>query len=767
MPLKRKKKGEQEVIGVRENFVPLDAEDVKHLKKTVEVQEKQIDIKSLQTIETPGKIIKKKNGQKKKSKNNENIKTSKLNSNISLKNNGYELIITEKPQAADKIAHALGNALKRTAPNKVTYYEIEREGKKIVVGCAVGHLFTLRQSEKRGTFPVFDISWVPNYQVRRQDFSKRYYDTLLKLAKNAGSLTVATDYDIEGELIGINVVRYICNQPDAQRMKFSTLTKQELEKAYKNKSNNINWGQAIAGETRHYLDWFYGINLSRALMSAIKSTGSFKIMSIGRVQGPALNLIVQKEKEISAFKPETYWQVFITIDKNGTIIDLQHIKDLFNKSDLEKFKSLNSRTAEAETRKTEQTIPPLEPFNLTTLQIEAYKFYSITPARTLQIAQSLYLNGLISYPRTSSQKLPETIDYKDILKKIAQHFKAEPHIRHEKPVEGEKSDPAHPSIYPTGEIKDLTEDEEKIYNLIAKRFMGLFCDPAILYNKKINLEIDGLKFSTRGQSIKEKGWMAIYPSKMKERELPDINGEVNIIDLKNEEKQTQPPKRYSPASIVSELEKRNLGTKATRSSILETLYDRGYIREKSIEATPLGIALIESLEKYSPIIIDENLTREVEKDMEMIEDGKNKEQQEKKIVDNAKKIITAIAKDFAKNEKLIGRELVQGRDTMFEQEKEQNIIMPCPDCKKGNLVIKFARKTRRQFVACDNYPECRSAHNLPPNALIKTTGKTDENGLPILQALRKGKRPWEFSFDPKWREKQQSKSQENLKNNQQ
>lgn len=124
---------------------------------------------------------------------------------------------------------------------------------------------------------------------------------------------MATDYDIEGEVIGLNIVRYICNQQDASRMKFSTLTKTELEQAYENKSPNINWGQAIAGETRHYLDWFYGINLSRALMNAIKTTGKFKIMSIGRVQGPALHLIVQKEKEIAAFKPKPYWQIFITI----------------------------------------------------------------------------------------------------------------------------------------------------------------------------------------------------------------------------------------------------------------------------------------------------------------------------------------------------------------------------------------------------------------------------------------------------------------------
>ena len=149
-------------------------------------------------------------------------------------------------------------------------------------------------------------------------------------------MTVATDYDVEGEVIGFNYVRFICGQKDASRMKFSTLTSDELNESYENKSPTINWGQAIAGETRHYLDWFYGINLSRALMNAIKSTGKFKIMSIGRVQGPTLNLIVQREKKIQAFESKPYWQVIITI-KNSHTFDLKLNKDIFNKEQLQKF----------------------------------------------------------------------------------------------------------------------------------------------------------------------------------------------------------------------------------------------------------------------------------------------------------------------------------------------------------------------------------------------------------------------------------------------
>jgi DNA topoisomerase-1 len=402
--LKKQKKTKEERIA--ENFFPVNPAD---LKKTVEKEYKKPDRKSLEKVETT------KEKPKKRTKKPKTKKIEYKPKKIKLKKDGYELVVTEKPQAALKIASALGKSTKKNEKG-IPYYEVERNGEKIIVACAVGHLFTLNQTKPRSTLPVFDITWVPNYIVRTRDFSKKYYDTLLKLMKGAGSLTVATDYDIEGETIGLNVVRFIGGQKDASRMKFSTLTDKELNKAYEEKSPSINWGQAIAGETRHYLDWFYGINLSRALMNAIKTTGKFRIISIGRVQGPALNLIVKKEKEIQAFESVPYWQVSITIDKPR--LELLHNKDIFDKSGLKKFENLIGKIGEAETKKTEQHLPPNPPFNLTTLQTEAYRFHGITPSKTLQIAQSLYLSGLISYPRTSSQKLPESINYREIIKRI-------------------------------------------------------------------------------------------------------------------------------------------------------------------------------------------------------------------------------------------------------------------------------------------------------------------------------------------------------------
>ncbi len=775
MPRKKKKSREQVTA---ENYFPVDVTDIKYsIEKPVK---STIMGQSVDPNDTPHKMVTKGkkfsyNGNKKTTRKFKKIsfsskkgssrftslKTNNLIEKIKeyapqevkLKKTGYELIITEKPQAALKIASALDNGKNpaKKANNGIPYYELTKNGKEIVVACAVGHLFTLKQETGNGqTLPVFEIKWVPNFLARngKTDFTKKYYDTISKLVKNASSITIATDYDIEGEVIGLNVVRFICGQKDASRMKFSTLTDKELNEAYETKSQTLNWGQAIAGETRHYLDWYYGINLSRALMNAIKTIGRFKIMSIGRVQGPALNLIVEKERKIQGFKPSTYWQIFIKI-KNSHVIELKYNKDITKKSDLKKFEELAGEIAIAETKKTQEIIPPPVPFNLTTLQTEAYKLFGITPSRTLQIAQSLYLNGLISYPRTSSEKLPASINYLDILDKLNKKYKTGNLTVRNKPIEGKKSDPAHPSIYPTSQEGIINAEEEKIYNLIVKRFLSLFCEDAIIENKIIKATYKDFVFIERGVEIKKKAWMEIYPVKLQEKEIPDINGEVKIINVRTEEKETQPPKRYSPASILSELEKRNLGTKATRASILETLYDRDYVRDKSIEATQLGMHLIETLEKYSPVIIDEALTRHFEREMEAILGSKkNMAEKQKNIIDEAKETIKKILEYFDKNGEKIGKELVEATDTIIEQQKKENTLTFCPVCKKGNLRIIYNRQAKRYFVGCSSYPECKTTFTLPPNSLIKTANKTCEHcNFPMVISLRKGKKPWTFCFN--------------------
>ena len=747
--VRKQKKSKQEKVA--EDFFPIDETSVKNA-----IEKKQ----NKEIKEVPKKIIEKKgikkNYEKRKQKRNSSKKSKKNISkkifkeykipNITLKKDGYELIITEKPQAALKLASALGNFTVKQN-NKVQYYEVDRNNKKIIVACAAGHLFGLRQIKTKVEIPMFEVDWYPSFINKKNYFTKKYYDTILKLAKGSGSLTVATDFDIEGEVIGANIVRLICNQKDASRMKFSTLTKEELNQAYEKKSDSLDWGQEKAGEARHYLDWFYGINLSRALIKAIQTTGKFKLMSIGRIRGPTLNLIVQREKEIMNFKPRKYWNVFIILEKGKT--KLKYQKNIFDKKELESFEEIIGKSAEVQTEKKEKIIPPNPPFNLTTLQIEAYRLYGITPINSLRIAQSLYLKGMISYPRTSSQKLPSSIDYLSILNKLKNKYNVSKLITKDKPIEGKKTDPAHPSIYPTGNETNLEGNEKKIYELIVKRFLSLFCDDAVVERKKIIAKVDKKNFSKTGVSIKKKAWMEIYPQKIKEEKLNDLNGKIKIIDKEIEEKQTNPPKRYSPATIISELEKRNLGTKATRASILETLYNRGYIKGKSIEATPVGISLIDTLNKYSPIITNESLTRELQKKIDsLVNSEKDIDKKEKEIINKAKENVIKILKGFMEKQKEIGRELLNAELEKRELEKRENTLNLCPKCKKGHLHITYSPKNKKFFVACDAYPECKNTYSLPPGKIIKAGKNCEKCGFPLLISLRPGKRPWTFCFNP-------------------
>jgi len=658
---------------------------------------------------------------------------------------GYELILTEKPQAAMKIAYALAdNVPEKKTLFGVPYYKLKHKGKDIVVVCAVGHLFSLISYEKG--WPVFNVEWAPNYKIRgKSDYTKKYFNTITQLAQNARDFVIATDYDIEGELIGYNILRYIFKQHHAKRMKFSTLTKKDIIEAYENAMSDIDRGLAISGETRHILDWYYGINLSRALMNALSKAGKFKIMSIGRVQGPALNFVVEKEKKIKSFKPKPYWQVYLTVS-NTHKLEVKYEKDITKEIELSKFRLLKGKKALARTERKEQHIPPGTPFDLTTLQLEAYRLFGITPSRLLQIAQKLYLAGLISYPRTSSQKLPSTIEYKKILKMLTKYTTLTKYATREKPVEGKKED-AHPAIFPTGEISKLEGDEKRIYDLIVKRFISCFCEDAILEEKKIIVEINGLKFYTQGVVVKDRGWLNVYSSKIQEKRVAELDGNVIIREIRIEEKQTQPPRRYTQASLVAELARKNLGTKATRALIIDTLFQRDYIRGKQIEATPLGIRLIDMLEKEAPIIVEEKLTRHFESEINNIEKAKKKEEKQNKVIEEARKVIEDIAKKLKSNESNIGNELLSAYNKFEEEEKSKNKIMKCPSCNEGWLTIKKSNRGKR-FLACDRYPKCKQTYTLPPYGIIKKSEDICKCGFPLLITLRKGRRPWKFCFNP-------------------
>jgi len=255
----------------------------------------------------------------------------------------YTLIITEKPTAAKAIAEALSEGRPKRNGEKHAWYEFSSNGRNFVVVPAVGHLFTLKQNSSGWDYPTFDVDWVPSFAASRfSKFSEPYFRNIEKLAKDADDFIIATDYDDEGEVIGYNVLRFICKRENAARMKFSTMTRAELAESFSNPLK-MNKNLIESGLCRHYLDWYYGINLSRGLTRAIKLAAKrFRIISTGRVQGPVLHMLARHEKKIKAFKPKPFWQLEISVTA-GQPLKAEYEEDrIWDKGAAEKIFSSSS-----------------------------------------------------------------------------------------------------------------------------------------------------------------------------------------------------------------------------------------------------------------------------------------------------------------------------------------------------------------------------------------------------------------------------------------
>ncbi|MCS4541413.1 MAG: DNA topoisomerase I [Euryarchaeota archaeon] len=678
----------------------------------------------------------------------------------------YTLIIAEKPDAARRIAEAIADKKPRViTKNNVPYYEFTVNGKKHICVPAVGHLFVLNPSKKHNpkgwNYPVFDLEWIPTYTKKETNWTEKYFKNIEELAKNATEFIDAADVDTEGEVLLYNILRFICGVKDAKRMKFSTLTKDELVESYKNMENHIMFPMLESGLTRHALDAFWGFNTTRALTLALKSQAErgFAILSSGRVQSPTLAMLLEMELEIRKFKPTPFWQLELHFKANGKEIVATYEEDkIWKKEEAEKIltdcKDNDATVKDIKKRRYKQS-PPV-PFNTTDLQSEAYSQFKFSPKQTLSIAESLYQAGFVSYPRSSSQKLPPSVNYEKILKSLAtlpQYKKfAEELLAKEKlvPVQGKKDDPAHPCVYCTWEVPDITKltpQQKKIYDLIVRRTLSAFSDEALRESMNVVLDVNGNKFIAQGKRTIEEGWTKIYAPYLafEEQILPEFKiGQIlKILKLDLLSKQTEPPSRYSQGSIVKELEARNLGTKATRAEILQTLYDRRYISGKSIKVTKLGEAVTKALKEYSPRILSEELTRHFERDMEQVFNGKKKREE---VIEEAKKTLTDVLDEFKENESKIGKKLLEG---LIEARREERRLGNCPNCKTGELRIIFSKKTGKRFCGCSNYPNCKTGFPLPLVGNITPLNKScEECGLPMIQVWRKGKRPFRMCLLP-------------------
>jgi len=676
----------------------------------------------------------------------------------------HVLIITEKPDAALRIASALDEKEnpQRLYDNSVPYY-VARRGREIVVVPALGHLYTITGEQKGRSYPVFTFKWVPRYVAERKATRiHSWLQTITKLAKEAEIFIDACDYDVEGCIIGYCILKYACGNKEqmSKRMKYSTLTKQELEKSYAELLPHLDFGLIEAGRTRHEVDWLYGINLSRALTNATKNwSGRYATISTGRVQGPTLKFLVTREEDIKTFVPTPYWQIKAKVEINGQLFEAKYEKQRVEtrkeaEAIVDACKNKKGQVEEVEVREFIQ--PPPFPFDLGTLQNEAYNLFKYTPRRTLSIAQQLYLNALISYPRTDSQKLPSTIGYKMILKNLskAEEYKrltsellAQQTLR---PNEGKKDDPAHPAIYPTGNLpeKGLETSERKIWDIVARRFMSVFGESAVKQSMKVCLAVDGHHFYLDGRRILTEGWMHYYEPYVRFEEviLPPIKkGQpVNIKRIVLESLLTEPPSRYNPSSLLREMEETGIGTKATRADTIQTLYDRGYVKDERMIVTGLGFEVSGILERYCPTIISTTLTRELETKMNRIQENNEKREE---VLTEVVEILKPILERLKKEEKTIGEQL----GSVLEKAKlEERTIDTCPVCKTGKLIVTYSRKTGKRFVGCTNYFKglCKTSFPLPQKGTLSLDGKKcPKCSWPTIE-VRMKRRPWILCFNP-------------------
>ncbi|AWR97748.1 DNA topoisomerase I [Acidianus sulfidivorans JP7] len=584
----------------------------------------------------------------------------------------YILIIAEKPKAAKKIVEAF-SSYKSCRYYNVNYWIINNEHSNIVVASAVGHLFNL--SGNSG-FPVFDVVWRPLWEIDKKSyFTKRYYLLLNKLCKNATEYINACDYDIEGSVIGYMIIKNFGDIRRAKRMKFSSLTKQEILNAF-HSLQPLDINMVEAGIARHVVDWIWGINISRALMLATREVSKKQIiLSAGRVQSPTLIHVIENYLDRELFVPLPYYKIKIDVILNGRKFSIFYEKEFPSLQNAKDFaeRLRKDKLVIKEISVYEEKIPRPSPFNLGDLQFEAGRLFGLSPYKVERIAENLYLDGLISYPRTNSQKIPSTVNIHDIVKglfnssfrSLINKLNSMTNMRYIV-RQGIKDDPAHPAIYPTGIVpkKQLSEDEWKVYELIVRRFLASISVDAILEKQKIYLNFinNDIEFVLQLQKLINKGWLDIYPYRNIESEdIVNVNkgDEVKISSISTPMLTTKPNSRLTRVSLLKWMEESKIGTEATRGKIIETLFQRKYVENKRgyIYPTKLGIIIAEVLKDYFNELTNVKLTAEIEDKLNEIIFGRTKKED---VIEETKKRISSYISLFSSRKTTVGEKISKG-----------------------------------------------------------------------------------------------------------
>ena len=534
-------------------------------------------------------------------------------------------------------------------------------------------------------------------------------------------------------------------------MVFSSLTKEEIKKAW-DSPMKLNMKLYEAGRARHEMDFMWGVTFSRALMTALRNAGgSYRhILSAGRVQTPMLKVLVDLEEKIRNFKPEKYWELVAKITINGkTIIATYTGNPIKNLEEAKKLydQCKGKKALVTDVRHVKTVKPPPVPFDTTELQKECSRWLRISPQDTINIGEGLYLEGAISYIRTDSQVYPEGLNHREILAKIAQIYPerykklVETLLKKKelKPVKGKKGgkEAAHPAIHPTG-VKPgkITRKQEKMYDLIVRRYMATMGDPMIRETTKLKFNIGGLPFKASATKTIEKGWGIYYEPYLDLEELdigPVHKGEIYPAEVGLLEKLTKPPPRMTAMKLVLWAEKNGIGTKATRGEMVKKLIKRKYVKQdgRSLIPTPLGIGVIKVLEDNSPILLSIDMTRQFENMLNMVLTG---EKTRDEILNKAVEEIKILVEKFNSKIEGIGKELYDQLSGTIT-----DIIGICEKCGKPLKIIR--KRNGKRFVWCTT-PNC-TFYPLPQKGELTVTDKTCPRcGLKVIRVKRKGKRAW-------------------------
>lgn len=662
-----------------------------------------------------------------------------------------KLVICEKNIAAKRIAYLLSNgSVNYSRMGRIPIYEFTKDNEKWTIIGLKGHIIALdypvdyNQWTKISPRNLIDVE--PCKKVSEKDIGS----ALKSLVVQNPFLIIATDYDREGELIGVEVVNllkeYNENITDIKRAKFSAITKYEIIQAF-NTLSKVDYNLSNAGEARQIIDLAWGAVLTRFISLTSRRLGR-DFLSIGRVQSPTLALLVEREKEIQTFESKSFWKIIATLKKEkefeathqqGQFWEQQLVEDIFSKIKDSKQAII------AEVKKEQITEYPPSPFSTTSfLQTASYLGFPATKA--MSIAEELYMNGLISYPRTDNTVYPRSLNLNNIVQKLTTSFLAKEaqeisQNRRPFPTRGKKQTTDHPPIHPVDipSSKKLNPDQQKIYELICRRFLATLAKDALAETSEVTIDINNEHFKANGYTLLEANWKTVYPYiKENRKPLPELQkgDSVTIVSISIKKDKTRPPKRYTQGALIAKMEQLSLGTKSTRHEIIKKLYSRKYIVGSTPAPTSTAIAVIDSLKGCN--VVEPQMTALLEQDMTAISEGKKTLEE---TVAESRRMLTEVIESLEQDKEKI-------KTSITSAHMKENHIGTCPKCGK-DMIIRNSRKGER-FVGCSNFPTCRNAYPLPQKGMIEKTDKTcDACNAPIIQMIMKGKKRIELCLNPR------------------